>query len=326
MKVLFVSSGNSFYGISPIVARQGISLEKKGIEIEYYGIKGHGLKGYFRNIFLLRRFTKLSKPDIIHAHYGLSAIVAFLARRGKKLVVSFMGSDVLGSEDINWVNNFISKVSIIINKFLAKFSYHHIIVKSEEMLQKFSKSYNVSLIPNGIDINDFYFTGKKEAREELKLNAEEKIVLFISNPERPEKNYNLALAAIKLSDYKISMIPIFNISSDRLKYYYSAADVLIMTSLYEGSPNVVKEAMACDCPVVATDVGNVRWLFGETHGYYITSFDPVNIADSIKLAIDFREKQGKTKGRERITELGLDSETVAGEIVEVYKKVLKIDD
>jgi teichuronic acid biosynthesis glycosyltransferase TuaC len=322
MKVLFVSSGNSFYGISPIVSRQGISLEKKGIEIEYYGIKGHGLKGYLKNIFLLRRFTKLSKPDIIHAHYGLSAIVAFLTKRDKKLVVSFMGSDVLGSEDINWFLNFVSKANILVNKFLAKYYYHHIIVKSEEMLQKFSKSYKVSLIPNGIDFNDFYYIGGKDARKGLKLNSDEKIVLFISNPKRPEKNYNLAVEAIKLCEYKISIIPVFNISSDKLKYYYSAADVLIMTSLHEGSPNVVKEAMACDCPVVATDVGNVRWLFGKTPGYYITSFDPKDIANNIKLAIDFREKQGKTKGRERITELGLDSGTVAGKIMEVYNEVL----
>jgi glycosyltransferase involved in cell wall biosynthesis len=324
--VLFVSSGNGFYGISPIITRQGNSLEKKGIEVEYFGIKGRGLTGYLRNIFLLREFLKFYEPDIIHAHYGLSAIVAFLANGGKKLIVSFMGSDVLGSEDISWFYNFISKGSIITNRFLARFSYQHIIVKSEEMLEKFSKTNKASLIPNGIDINDFYFTGKKQAREELKLASEERIVLFISNPERPEKNYNLAREAIQLCEYRTTIIPVFNISLDKLKYYYSAADLLIMTSLNEGSPNVVKEAMACDCPVVSTDVGNVKWLFGETQGYYITSYDPIDIAGKIKLAIDFSEKYGKTRGRERIIELGLDSETVAGKIIEVYKKVLSIYD
>jgi len=326
MKVLFVSSGNSFYGISPIITRQGISLQKKGIEIEYFGIKGRGLKGYLRNIFLLREFLKLSNPDIIHAHYGLSAIVAFLAKGRRKIIVSFMGSDVLGYKDLNRVYNFISKVSIIINKFLARFYYNHIMVKSEEMLQKFSKSNKISLIPNGIDINDFSFLGKEEAREELKQNNEEKIVLFISNPGRAEKNYDLTLDAVRLIEYKIKVIPVFNNSLDKLKYYYSAADVLVMTSLHEGSPNVVKEAMACNCPVVSTDVGNVNWLFGETMGYYISSYDPVDIAGKIKLAIDFREKYGKTRGRERIIELGLDSETVAGKIIKVYKKVLSIDD
>jgi glycosyltransferase involved in cell wall biosynthesis len=128
-----------------------------------------------------------------------------------------------------------------------------------------------------------------------------------------------------LCEYEITIIPVFNISPDKLKYYYSAADVLIMTSLYEGSPNVIKEAMVCDCPVVSTDVGNVRWLFGETQGYYITSYEPHEIALNIKNAIDFRGKYRKTKGWERINELGLDSETVAGKIIEVYKKVLMID-
>jgi len=270
----------------------------------------------------LKKFIKLSKPDLIHAHYGLSAIVAFLASRRKKLIVSFMGSDVLGTEDINRQYYFISKISIIINKFLAKYYYQHIIVKSQEMLEKFEKSNKVSLIPNGIDINDFYFISKKKAREELKIDNEEKIVLFISNPERPEKNYNLAIEAIRLSKENLRIIPIHNMSQDRLKFYYSAADLLILTSLHEGSPNVVKEAMACCCPAVATDVGNVRWLFGETQGYYITTYDPKDIALKINSAIDFRREYGKTAGRERIIELGIDSETVALKIIEVYNRTL----
>jgi teichuronic acid biosynthesis glycosyltransferase TuaC len=322
MKVLFVSSGNSFYGISPIVSRQGSSLEEKGISIDYFGIKGHGLIGYLRNIYLLKNYLKLCNPDLIHAHYGLSAIVAFLAKRNVKLIVSFMGSDLLGSKDIDLFYSIISKLSIVVNKFLAKFSYKHIIVKSDEMLQKLDNIRKVSLIPNGINMNEFYFIDQKVARKELRLNQEGKIALFISNPERPEKNYNLAREAIHLCDCEITFIPVFNILPDKLKFYYSAADVLIMTSLHEGSPNVIKEAMACCCPIVSTDVGNVKWLFGTIKGYYITGFDPQEIALNILKAVDFREKNGKTEGRERILKLGLDSETIATRIIEVYKKVL----
>src|SRR4030042_4531165 len=103
-------------------------------------------------------------------------------------------------------------------------------------------------------------------------------------------------------------------------HYLNAADVLLLTSFHEGSPNVIKEAMACNCPVVSTDVGDVRWVVGNTSGYYISSFDPGELAEKIKLAIVFREKHRQTNGRDRISELGLDSETVAKKIIDVYKK------
>ena len=90
----------------------------------------------------------------------------------------------------------------------------------------------------------------------------------------------------------------------------------------EGSPNVVKEAMACNCPLVSTNVGDVEWVIGNTEGCYISSFEPAVMAEKIKLALQFAEKQGRTKGLTRIMELGLDSETVAKRIINVYENLL----
>jgi glycosyltransferase involved in cell wall biosynthesis len=99
-----------------------------------------------------------------------------------------------------------------------------------------------------------------------------------------------------------------------------------MTSISEASPQFIKEAMACNCPTVSTDVGDVKKLIGNTDGCYITTFDPEDVAEKVKMALEFRIKYKQTNGRKRIIELGLDSETVAGKVIEVYKKVLKIDD
>ena len=96
MKILFVSSGNSENGVSPIVKAQAESLIKQGIEINFFTIKGRGVKGYLSNIKPLGRFIKQIQPDLIHAHYSLTAFTVSLVKR-KPLVVSLMGSDVKSS-------------------------------------------------------------------------------------------------------------------------------------------------------------------------------------------------------------------------------------
>src|SRR5215210_1531358 len=91
----------------------------------------------------------------------------------------------------------------------------------------------------------------------------------------------------------------------------------------EGSPNIVKQARGCNCPVVATDTGDIKWVLGETEGCYVTSFDVRDCAEKIRLALNFSGKNGRTNGKQRMAELGLDSETVAKKILEIYKTVIR---
>jgi glycosyltransferase involved in cell wall biosynthesis len=100
----------------------------------------------------------------------------------------------------------------------------------------------------------------------------------------------------------------------------NAADVVILTSLWEGSPNVIKEAMACNRPIVSTDVGDVRWIFGDTPGCYVTSNDAVDVAEKIQSALDFSKDQHVTKGRDRLLKLGLNADHVAVKILKFYQK------
>ena len=193
-------------------------------------------------------------------------------------------------------------------------------------MKYFSTIRNAILIPNGIDTNEWFLLPKNEVREKLGLDKAKKYILFASNPAREEKNFSLLNTAIEQFNKEVELLIINDKSQEELNLYYNAVDVILLTSLHEGSPNVVKEAMACNCPVVSTDVGDVRWLFGDTPGYYITSFDHADVVEKIKLAINFREKYSQTKGRERIIELGLDSGTVADRIIDVYSQVLKLTD
>jgi teichuronic acid biosynthesis glycosyltransferase TuaC len=81
------------------------------------------------------------------------------------------------------------------------------------------------------------------------------------------------------------------------------------------------EAMARNCPVVATNVGDIAWLFGNEPGHFLTTFEPEDMADNLKQALVFAQVHGKTNGRDRIVLLGLDSETIALKILDVYNEI-----
>lgn len=102
----------------------------------------------------------------------------------------------------------------------------------------------------------------------------------------------------------------------------NASDVVVLTSLWEGSPNVIKEAMACNRPIICTNVGDVSLVFGNTLGCYLISFDPKDVVSKLTMALSFSEKHDKTNGRRRIFELGLDSKTVANRIINIYQSIL----
>ncbi len=322
MKVLFISSTNKKNDTGPIVKTQGEALKHIGITVDYFGVERGGFGGYLRAAFLLTRRLHDNHYDLIHAHYGMSAWVALLGVRNRPLIVSFMGDDILGA---NRQDGTVTKISLLIaqiNIFLSKRVFSHSIVKSFEMLGKMGHN-KVTVIPNGINLDLFCPADKSSARDKISIDPDVRLIIFVSDPSREEKNYLLAEAAVKLTnDQKITLLPVFNCDQSSLPAYYNAADLVLLTSFHEGSPNVIKEAMACNCPVVSTDVGDVRGMTGGTEGCYISSFEPADVSEKIQMAITFRAQKGQTNGRERIIELGLDSGTVAWKIEGVYKKVL----
>lgn len=310
MKVLFVSSGNAIDGISPIVRNQGQSLIDQGIKVDFFTIKGKGVWAYIRHIYILRKYLNSNYFDIVHSHYSYSSFVATFAG-AKPLIVSLMGSDIRAN-----------RVSRLMIRFLHNFSWDQTIVKSTEMFHylNFKKA---KIIPNGVNICRLKPINKEDCQKSLGWDSKKKNILFASDPNRIEKNFHLAKISIDSLIYKydVSLHFLKNISHKEIPIFMNAADVIILSSLYEGSPNVIKEAMACNCPIVTTRVGDVNWVLGDTIGCFSTSYDPVDVAEKIKLALEFREKIGYTKGRERIIELGLDSVTIAERLIEIYKKV-----
>jgi glycosyltransferase involved in cell wall biosynthesis len=311
MKVIIVCSGNSG-SISSFVKEQTESLEKYyNVRFHFFLIRGKGIYGYLKNIYGLRKLIKQINPDVIHAHYGLSGILANLQRK-VPVITTFHGSDINDKS---------------IRKFsrLAAILSNHIILVSPAFIGKLKIKRNFSVIPCGIDLNNFYPISKSEARQKLNLGINSKIILFAGASENKVKNFILAERAINLLDFKVQLIELKNFTREEVNLMLNGCDVALLTSFSEGSPQFIKEAMACNCPIVATEVGDIKLIFGNSDGCYLTQFDEVEIAGKIRMAFEFGNIKEKTRGRERIIELGLDSETIAGRILKVYNKVLKIE-
>lgn len=306
VKVLFVSSGNR--GLSPIVKNQGDSLSEQGIEVEYYTIKGKGLKGYLRNISPLRKKLRSGSYDVVHAHYSMSGFVASLAG-AHPLVVSLMGSDVKQGRIYKSIINFFAKV----------FHWRYVIVKSEDMSRSLGMK-NVEIIPNGVNCNRFIPMNQRECQDLLGWNPEKRHILFPSNPARYEKNYPLLEAALRLlDDDSIEVHCLVNIPNEQTPIWYNAADVVVMTSLWEGSPNAIKESMACCRPIVTTRMGDVERNLAGLGGCYIVGFDGMELSQKIREAIDYNKS---TNGEQQINKLGLSTVDIARKILNLYSQVL----
>jgi glycosyltransferase involved in cell wall biosynthesis len=315
LKILFVFSGNTSVsgsgkrqggGLIKNPRHQGDSLKGMGYDVDYYQIRGKGFWGYIKNIPKIRRAIKKGKYDIIHAHYSYSAIAASLAGT-HRMVVSLMGSDT-----------FSSPMMLMIIRLFCWFRWSRVIVKTEEMAERI-RCRKVTVLPNGVNTELFRPIDKVEARKELGL-PDRKIVLFAADPSRPEKNYKLASDAYdKLGREDTILLPVSDTPYNLMPYYMNAADVLLITSLWEGSVNAVKEALACNLKVVSTDVGDVSVNITGLSGCYITSFDADDIAGKLNEAL---ENKTRTRGAERILEMGLDSAAINERLAALYASVI----
>ena len=120
---------------------------------------------------------------------------------------------------------------------------------------------------------------------------------------------------VKRAD-KIKLINPFPIEPELVPIYLNAADVLLLTSFSEGSPNIIKEALACNCPIVSTDVGDVKENFKETSGNLICSYEAESIAKKIEFLL---KSDRRTNSRGKIEHL--DRKKIAKKIIGLYNEI-----
>ena len=292
--------------------------------VEYFLVRGN----YVKAVKALKKKIREFKPDIVHAHYGLSAITAELQSE-VPVVTTFHN----GETHSWWVNLLCSLFSL-----RAK---HVIYVAQHIRDMVYLKAKNYSIIPCGVSLEDCILMDKAEARKKLGWSDDKKYIMFGGAFDNLRKNYPLLKQAVDILNHTlytvhhtpdIICIEMKGLSRAECVLRMNACDVFALPTKNEGSPQALKEAMACNCPIVATDVADIKFLLGDMPGHYVLpnkkgngaywvgdEYSAEEMAELLRQALTF---EGRTKGRERVVELGYTNELVAKQIIAIYNQVL----
>ena len=306
MRVLIVANHNKGY-YAPFIIEQVDALKRLGVECEYFGIHGKGISGYLSNLEPLKKKIQGFQPDLIHAHYGLSGFLANLQRR-IPVITTYHGSDI-HSKGLN----------IKISKSAAYFSVYNIYVSKPLLNLSGFKGGERCVIPCGVDTTTFHPIDQNVARDMLGWDINGKYILFAGAFDNDIKNSTLAKEAVSLV-HNAKLVELRDYNRKQVNILMNASNCLLMTSHREGSPVVIKEAMACGTPIVSVNVGDVKELTENVECCYITSYNAQEIAENLQKALSF---QGKTNGHNKILEKGLSNEYIASQILDIYQRVIE---
>ncbi len=395
MKILIVASDKNGR-FAPFIEEQMAALEARGMEVLRYGITGKGIIGYLRELPALRRAIRQHRPDIIHAHYGLSGLLANLQRR-VPVITTYHGSDINVPAILRFSkiamrlsahNIFVSKRNVVLalgdeamrllgdkakgtkdevqgmengdadiqastpytlhstpteastpytlhstqTEAFTPYTLHSTPTEASTPYTLHPTSKN-TLLPCGVNIPLPWSELQTQQVEQLTLNQwvqreldkDAEYVLFAGAFDNAVKDPELAKSVIAVcnstfANRQIELIELKGYNRNQVTALMYNCHALLMTSKTEGSPQVVKEAMACGCPIVSVDVGDVAERTSGVEGCYVVSTrEPKDIAEALRKALAFN---GRTNGRERIMEMWLSNEQVAERLEEIYRMLV----
>jgi glycosyltransferase involved in cell wall biosynthesis len=301
----------------PFIVQEVKQLRENSIDVDVLPFRG-GMRpqNYLRAWMKLRTKLRKQRYDLIHAQFGQSGLLA-LPTKPCPLVVTYRGSDLNGivnkagrQTTVGWLLRKVSQLVAL---------YANSIILVSPKLAQFVSRKDYYLIPGGLDMEFFQPIPQDEARGTLGLTVNQRYVLFAGNRNNQIKRYGLAKTAVSLCNIeRIELLVAEGVRPERMPLYMNAADALLLTSSNEGSPNVIKEALACNLPVVAVDVGDVRERLQDVDGCIICEDNgPETIAAALHAVL---QRGKRVNGRATVQELDIRLTTLR--IIEVYQRTL----
>jgi glycosyltransferase involved in cell wall biosynthesis len=310
MKLLYVSRSNTGMPHQFVREQADVLIQKFNIEVEHFLIARGGIIGYYTATVRLYRFMKKKQIDIIHVHYGLWSFVVFLSRflrlKKNKVIITFHGSDIN------------KKMERRISLLGAYFSSHNILV-SPKMAKFFQKKY--SILPCGINTN-VVLDLRNDARREKGWDVNDFVILFSSSFDRPVKDPEFAIEVIErfrsTINRRVQFIEMKGYNREQLTKLMQAADVLLMCSKTEGSPQVIKEAILNSLPVISNDVGDVKSICEGVDNCFII---PKTVGEYLKSLEFISQSSIRIQNRNPVIEK-FDNTIICNKLYGIYTEVL----
>ena len=304
---------------SHFIKRQADFLQAAGVVVDVFHFQARkNLLSYLKAWLAVRRKLRSSHYDLIHAQFGQSGLMALPKRL--PYVVTLRGSDILGTvSDRSGKYTFAGKINQRVSQMVAA-KADAVILVSAHMQEQLPGLTSFHVVPSGIDFTLFRCMPRDEARRQLGLPIDKRLVLFVGNPGQARKRYGLARKVVDILNERLpcELVVAWGAAHTDIPVYMAACDALLFTSMQEGSPNVVKEALACNLPVVSVDVGDVEQRISQVEGCELCTDDsPELVASALERAL-LRGK--RVEERESVEHL---SETaITQKVISIYRSAL----
>jgi glycosyltransferase involved in cell wall biosynthesis len=298
----------------PFIVRQVDFLRRAGVDIDIFSFRGaRNPLNYVRAWWAAQRRLRNGTYDLIHAQWGQSAPTVLPTRL--PLVVTFRGGEGEGivGDDGNYTLS--GEILRLVSSYVAKRADELVVVSAH--MRGYLPNRRTHVIPSGLDFSSWPLIPKEEARRQLGLPQDKRLVLFAGDPAEARKRYQLAAQVVARlpGDVAADLVVAWRVPHERVPLYMNACDALLFVSMYEGSPNVVKEALACNLPIVSVVVGDVAERLSGVAGCAVCdTSDPDRLA--VELTKVLRRGQ-RIEGREAVLELN--EELLAQRMIEIYR-------
>jgi glycosyltransferase involved in cell wall biosynthesis len=330
-----------------------IPIAEIGEKIKKLGVPVLSLNAKFKfNPLIFFRFLSIlrkEKPQILHSFLFHAIFLGRIARKVCKvpIIISSIHSEYIGGFLRNRILEFTSRLDNVV------------IIVSQKAKEKMVEAKAISarktiVIYNGIDINRFKFQDKEKrekVRKALNLKESDKVLISVGRLFRA-KGYPYLIEAIKILKKQYPDIVLLVLGKGRKRielekqirgynltqnifllgrkenvpYYLNASDIFVMSSLWEGLPLSLLEAMVCGLPVVATNVGGIPEIVDEGHsGFLVESKNSLALAKKISYVLnsspEIRRKMGEV-GR-KIVEEKFSLDKMVKNYESLYEKLLR---
>lgn len=284
--------------------REKAQLAKAGVTVfDFYPKSRTSPIVLFFEWIRLRKVISNLRPDVVYAQYGTAtALLSVCASIAEPVVVVFRGSDLNPIPSGNRVRTFFGHA---MSHIAAVFATKIICVSERLRSRLYWGKEKAAIVSGGVDADVFSEISKQNAREALGWPQDKLVVIFYAGMNPKVKRIDLAEAAVEIARKTfpgLGMHVIYSgLTAAQVAMHLNAADLLLFTSDFEGSPTITKEAIACGLPIVSVDVGDVAEQLEGVSGCKIVPRSPDLLAQAMVELLCARQRSNGPKVAYRFT-------------------------